>query len=146
MRLDSLGQVTQQTPISAAQGAVAAGQDGVCAVLYSPTFESHARRLASFDAKLNREWDTAVPLDGRSGRTYTLDAFSDGFLATELTGDKREPVVAKFSRTGELVWIEQLPRDFERLVLGASGSYLIMVGMVGGDHSESFRVSKIQFK
>jgi outer membrane protein assembly factor BamB len=147
MRLDSLGVVTKEIPISAAQGAVAAGQDGECAVLYSATFESRARRLTMFDAKLNRKWDVPVPLIGASGgRTYTLDTLSDGFLATELTGARGEHVVAKFSTTGDLLWTEPLPSGFERLVPAVSGSYLIMVGMVGGDHNEALRISKIRIE
>ncbi len=144
MRLDPLGHVAKQIPIVAAQGAVAAAPGGACAVLYSPTFESRVRRLASFDEKLNRLWDIAVPLDGQGGRTYTLDSFADGFLATEFKGETRAPVVAKFSQAGQLLWLDPLPDGFRTLALGIGATYVITVNSKA--HNDSFRVLKIQFE
>lgn len=143
MRLDALGQVVRQIPIVAAQGAVATGPGGTCAVLYSPTFDSHLRRLASFDPGLNRQWDIAVPLDGQGGRTYTLDSFAGGFLATEFRAETRAPVIARFSQTGQLVWLDPLPDGFRTLALSIDAAYVITVN--SKVHNESFRVLRVKF-
>ena len=87
-----------------------------------------------------------MPFDGQDGRDYMLYTIPDGWLATVLTrgGDKREETVARFSRTGELVWREALAEGFERLVFGATGAYLITIDREA--HNGAFHVSQIQFK
>jgi hypothetical protein len=146
-RISSAGRVTKQTTIAAAQGVVAAGPEGSCAVLYSPSFDySGPRRLALFDTPLSRRWDTLLPFVGQDGRDYMLYTIPDGWLATVLTGggDKRQQAVAKVSQTGKLVWSEVLAEGFEQLAVGAAGSYLITIDR--NTHDAAFHVAQIHFQ
>jgi hypothetical protein len=145
IRLSPSGQVTKQIAIEAAQGVVADGPEGTCALLYSSSFDyANSLRLASFDSSLRRQWDSVLPFDGLGGRKYRLHAVSDGFLAVALTGgDKRSANVAKFSRAGKLVWTEPLTDEFEDLVFGAGWAYFLTQSH--DVHNEAFRVSRVQF-
>jgi outer membrane protein assembly factor BamB len=133
LRLGPTGAVTHQTPIAAKQGTVAAGPAGTCALLASDN--NRAVTLSAYNAANQPEWKTGTPLTAPGGRTYSLHALPNGYLATD------EKLIAKYTHTGKLEWSQPLPvrRSLDSIAVTGNTVYLLY-GLAG---DSAFHVVKL---
>lgn len=119
LRLSPTGAATHQTPIAAEQGTVAAGPDNICALLASDA--NQAVTLSAYNQSNQPQWKTATPLTAPLGRSYSLHALPNGYLAIN------EKTIAKYTFTGKLEWANPLPapRRVVSMVITGSVVYLL---------------------
>ncbi len=123
------GRAARRSWINAAQGALAAGPNGICALLYSDTFTGTTSkvRFAGFDKRLQRLWDVPTSLKALGGREYMLIATSDGYFAFTRNGvDSLAWSLASFSLDGRFQWADELPPSIQlKVVMAEDGLYLV---------------------
>lgn len=138
LRLSPTGAVTHQTLIAADQGTVAAGPANTCALLASDA--NHAVSLSAYTPANQPQWKTATPLTAPLGRSYSLHALPNGYLAIN------EKTIAKYTFTGKLEWANPLPapRRVDSMVITGSVVYLLYstAGLPVADMS--FHVVKVR--
>ncbi len=150
LRLDASGSLQAQTRLYGHLAKVAAGSSGSCAVFsydYLPEKMEHARhRLTVFNASLTRKWTRDIPstIAGISGENWYLIPLRDGYLASGIawSGDL---FLAKYSWSGELLWIEARKLSFrlDFVVPSGDGCYLIGEAESPKGPPASFRITRL---